>query len=443
MPQDIQVASSLSGALAQNIPSGPAPTPPQQAPQQAPQRAEREAPPPSRNPAKPKALRPSEFMSAVQSGADPFDVDAPPEEASLGDSWVDHTQARIDEPARQAKQKPEQNQDNADPDFLEEPDSGDQQLEQEASPEAEEFDEFGNRIDRAAEEQARQEWAGKLADSLAKGQIPHDLLKDIPVEVPVNGKMVQVPFEEMRQGYMRQADYTRSKNEAFALRDRSNHIIQLERQRAQEWRDPGMLRQGLRSMVGDDVLFKVAEQIAIEHVQFKSMSPMEQQLHLERQRIAQERAFLQQQHQQLQQQNQQQTMNAATQQAAELIHDYMPRALKAQGVGMYPRSRDLFFQNIAAYCEDGDITPARAKEAAIAVRQQLEEEREAVRARDRRKPVVPGGARAATPQDQRRAKPGAAEPDVIRNSRGGGALPRSSTGQQGMRPSDIRNRMGY
>jgi hypothetical protein len=124
---------------------------------------------------------------------------------------------------------------------MEDPDAAEPPLDQDAEPEAEEFDEFGNRIDVTAEKQQREEWAGKLADSLAKGQIPHDLLKDIPVEVPVNGRMVQVPFEEMRQGYMRQADYTRSKNEAFALRDRSNHILQLEQQRAQEWRDPGAL----------------------------------------------------------------------------------------------------------------------------------------------------------------------------------------------------------
>jgi hypothetical protein len=195
-------------------------------------------------------------------------------------------------------------------------------------------------------------------------------------------------------------------------------------------------------MVGDQVLFKVAEEIATEYATFKSMTPQEQRLHIERQRIEQERAQLYQQQQMIQQQTQRQTMNEATQAAMDLITDYMPKALKAQGVGMYPRSRDLFFQNIAAYAEDGNITPARAKEAAIAVRQQLEEEREAVRATQRRKPVVPGGARAATQQDQRRAKPGA-QPDVIRNSRGGGALPRSSTGQQGMRPSDIRNRMGY
>lgn len=415
-------ATRLEGVFAENIP-GVTPAPAQGV---------------GRGAAKPRAMRPSEFADAATSGADPYDVDAPPDDSQLGHSDVDHSKARVDEVASKRKKPKDDDLEFGDPDDAE----LDALNEPETEPEAEdEYDEFGNKLERP-DAKAQQEWTQKLAEGLAKGQIPHDLLKDIPVEVSINGRSVQVPFEEMRNGYMRQSDYTRAKNETFALRDRSEHILQLERQRSQEWRDPNMLRQGLRAMVGDNVVFQMARQVATEWAQFKELSPVEQRAHLERQALDQERAQFQMQQQQFMQMNQRQNNDAATQAAAERLEDYMPRALKAQGVGMYPRSRDLFYKNIEILCrEDGDISPQRCKEAAAAVREQLADEREQVKVRQSKRPVVPGGARAATRQEQTQRDPN--QPDVIRNSRGGGGLPRSSSGQVGMRPSDIRGKMGY
>jgi hypothetical protein len=372
-------------------------------------------------------------MGAVTSGMDAFESDEPPDESQLGDSWVDHTKARPDEVARDAES-------DAEPD--------DQPLEEIAEPDApKEYDEFGNEIDTTAETKAYQEWTEKLSRSLAEGKIPHELLKDLPVEVTVNGQPQQVTFEEMRQGYMRTADYTRSKQETYALKDRAEHILRLDQQRSQEWRDPNMLRQGLRTMrVPEDVMFKMAEDIAKEYVAFKRMSPMEQQLHVERQQLAQERQRIQQEQQMIQQQTQRRSVDAATQAAMQRINDYMPRALKAQGIGVYPRSEQLFIQNLEILCrDDGQITPERARQASIAVREEIGAERAEHAAKQAKRPRVPGGAQAATREEQVRRDASGKVPGerVIRNSKGGGALPISSSGQSGMRPSDIRNKMGY
>lgn len=259
-------------------------------------------------------------------------------------------------------------------------DSGDsenpllEQPNQETPPEQQLYDEHGDPIDMQAYEQARAEVMNKVRAKLDDGQFPFDELKTLPVTVKVNGEERQVSLEEMRDGYMRTANYHRQLQQAHQLRDQAQHVLNLERARNHEWKDPAQLRAGMRMLGLEESFMQAAFQWAREQVAYNRLPPRERQLYdamkVEKQRAEAMDAQLRQQ-QMLQ--RQQQGPDPATIHVAKQIEQLMPRALKAAGVGMYPLAQQKFVENLALICQDGQVDNDRAMEAARSTREFLED----------------------------------------------------------------------
>lgn len=249
-----------------------------------------------------------------------------------------------------------------------------EQPNQETPPEEQLYDEHGDPIDMQAYEQARAEVMNKVRSKLDEGQFPFEELKSLPVTVKVNGEERQVSLEEMRDGYMRTANYHHQLKQAHMLRDQAQHVLNLERARNQEWKDPTQLRAGMRMLGLEDSFMQAAFQWAREQVAYNRLPPREKQLYdamkAEKQRAEAMDAQLRQQ-QMLQ--RQQQGPDPATIHVAKQIEQLMPRALKAAGVGMYPLAQQKFVENLALICQDGQVDADRAMEAARSTREFLED----------------------------------------------------------------------
>lgn len=236
------------------------------------------------------------------------------------------------------------------------------------------YDENGEPVDMAAYEQQRAEVFQRIQEAIDDGRFPYEELKSLPVDVTVNGETRQVPFEEMRAGYMRTAHFTRQLQQAHGLRDQAQHVLNLERARNAEWRDPSQLRNGLKMLGLEESFMRAAYGWAEERVAYNKLPPRERQLYDQMQTERHQRLTMQQQMRAQQMQAQQQAgPDPATVHAAKQIEQLMPRALRANGVGTYPFAQQKFVENLTILCQDGDITPERANDAARATREFLED----------------------------------------------------------------------
>lgn len=70
-----------------------------------------------------------------------------------------------------------------------------------------------------------------VTDNLDTAEVTYfdwDTVADKPVRVKVQGDELEVPFKELRDGYMRQADYTRKTQELQSLRQRAEWADQVQ-----------------------------------------------------------------------------------------------------------------------------------------------------------------------------------------------------------------------
>lgn len=239
-----------------------------------------------------------------------------------------------------------------------------------------ETDEFGNEVNVSEIERQQAAALTEISEALAKGKFPMEQLKDFPIEVTVNGESREISLEECRNGYMRQANATRRLAEAKQIQTQANHLIQLERSRTQEWAQrPDTLRADMEAM-GLKASFEQAARLwAKERHAYLQMEPHERQFHDQQAFIARENARIAAERRALEVQKNppQDGPNPETIAAARAIENLMPKALKGQGIRSYPLANQLFVQNLSILCEDGNVTPDIARQAAVAVREQLED----------------------------------------------------------------------
>jgi hypothetical protein len=329
-----------------------------------------------------------------------------------------------------------------------------------------ETDEFGNEINVSEIERQRAAALTEISEALAEGRFPHEQLKDFPIEVMVNGEKREVSLEECRQGYMRQANATRKLAEAKQIQSRADQLIQLERARTQEWAQrPQTLRQDMEAMGLKGSFEAAARDWAKERFAYLQMPPQERQFHDQQQFLARENARIAAERRALEVQRNppQDGPSPETIAAAKAIENLMPKALKGQGIRSYPLANQLFVQNLSILCEDGNVTPEVARQAAIAVREQLED-MHAAQPVARSKRAAAEAARA--PNGQFAGKPTGPSKFPLGPRRLGSGSPvrpkglpltlgttqqptsagrgptTSSSGQKGVRPSQAFGRMG-
>lgn len=241
--------------------------------------------------------------------------------------------------------------------------------------------------------QARAEFLQKLGDILEQGRLPLDMLGDQIVEKTLpNGRKIEVTLSELDRGFMRQNDYTRKLSEAQAIKGQGEHIINLERQRRQEWQNEDLLMQGLQEMG----LWQAFERAVYKHaertVQFRALPPHEQQriqlerqLHAERQQRAQEIAQLRAAQNQPNLQAQQAEVTAHFNRQ---LNQLLPPVFKELKLPHYRRAHDKFIENLKIIYDGGELTADLVRQAGMATKEELDDE--AFRAREAMPPRSQG-----------------------------------------------------
>jgi len=314
------------------------------------------------------------------------------------------------------------------------------------------YDEHGQPIDMQAYQAQRAEVMQSIMTAIDEGRFPIEQLKDLPVTVKVNGEDREVPFEEAIQGYQRRADYTRKLEEAHSIRAQAEHVLQLERGRNMEWRDPNQLRAGLRMMGLEESFARAAYGYAQERVAYNRLPPSERALHDRLQQEQFEKMQMQEQLRQQQRMAQQQGgPDPATQHVAKQLEQLMPRAFRAHGIGNYPLAQQTFLQQLQAFCPDGEITPQRVNDAAIATKEfladlakinagQVTPNQQASQWMREPHEQMPPPSRASYPLGPRRLSPGSRPQLTLGSVMGQAGQGAGKPG--GRRPSDFLRRTG-
>lgn len=310
-----------------------------------------------------------------------------------------------------------------------------------APPEEPQYDADGNEIDPKAEAQ-RAEAMEQIRAALDTGELPFELLKDMQLEVTVNGEQRKVSLEEARGGYMRRAHFTRELEKAQGIAHQAQNILNLERARNQEWNNPQALRQGLRQLGLEESFMRAAYSWAEERVSYMKKPPTERALidQIQKIELEREQAAAQMRHQQmLQQQQQSQQPDPATQQVFAQLQQIMPRVFRQHGIGSYPLAQQTFLQQLQAFCPDGNITKERCDEAALATKEFLSD-LDRIRQEQQQQPQGGPGYPLAPRRLAAGPQRGLTLGNVLTQTSNG--RPANGNGQAGRRPSDFVRKMG-
>jgi hypothetical protein len=227
---------------------------------------------------------------------------------------------------------------------------------------------------------ARQEFMRKVEDFFSQGRAPMDMIGDLLVTKKLpNGREIDVTLAELDRGYMRQGDYTRRLMEAQQLAKQANNMLALEQNRNRSWQNEDVMLVDLLNLVGPDAVRRMVMRYARQDVDFRALpEPEKQRIMLQRQ-ADQQRAQYEQRIAQLERRISQ--PDTTDQQAESTRHfqnqlnQMLPPAFKKHGIRIYPRSKQLFVQNMEAlYDGAGPCTPKLVDDAAQATREQLEHE---------------------------------------------------------------------
>jgi hypothetical protein len=323
------------------------------------------------------------------------------------------------------------------------------------------YDADGNPIDPQTDPAAqRAQLMDQIAGALESGELPYEALKGLMIEVSVNGEQRKVSLEEARGGYMRRAHFTRELEKAQGMAQQAQSLLQLERARNQEWRNPAALRQGMRTLGLEQAFGEAAMEWAKERVQYLQKSPQERALIDERNQFMSEREQWQAEQRRLQLQQQQNPQaDPQTQAVMQQLQQVMPQVFRKHGIGNYPLAQQNWLQQLQAFCPDGQITPERCEDAAIATTEWLADMDRIRREQEGAGgPAVSGqqpsaafqghqqaaGGQQGYPLNPRRLAGAPNRPLTLGNvlhQPGGPQAPRPN-GQQARRPSDFVRRMG-
>lgn len=212
-----------------------------------------------------------------------------------------------------------------------------------------------------------------------------DKLDGLMVAVPTKGGPDRlVPINDLVHGHLRQAKLTRELEKTYQVRSQSEHILQLERQRRQEWQNHAVLERDLKTMVHPDVLHAWHMQWAEQRYNYMKAPPEQRAMWDQMQQIEAARAREQAELQQLrmwQQQQQQQQVDPATADSQRMIESNMDRSLteafraaKFQFIKVNDQNRGLWLQHLRYACDGGPVTVQACRQAAQAVVDDLREQ---------------------------------------------------------------------
>lgn len=246
-----------------------------------------------------------------------------------------------------------------------------QQLDAETEPEEQQGDPNDPRV-------AFKPYFDAMAESMSTGKpLDMKMFGDAPVVAKYKGKEITIPLKEALSSYQRQLDTTNKNKEVSRIAERAQHILSLEQQRNQQWRDHNILRRDLRAMGLGEVVDRLVMAEAEEKVSFRRLPQAEQQRIL----MAREMEARQQQweaekrHLMQQMQQQQGTQpDQVTAQYTQMLEATLPKAFAEAGIHDYGFSRRVFLENLAAEFDGSEpLTEDILQRAVMATKQYMDD----------------------------------------------------------------------
>lgn len=216
-------------------------------------------------------------------------------------------------------------------------------------------------------------------------------LEGVMVSVPTldqNGRPTGqeriVPLADVLHGHLRQSKLTRELDKTYQVRAQAEYVLQIERERNQQWQNPEVLDRDLTSTVHPQVLHEFHMKWARDYFQYLKADPATQQMIDQNRQLSAREAQLQAQLQRMQwaqQQQQQPQVDPATQAAEQVISTYMDRTLteafrgaQFKYIKVDDRTRGLWLEHLRYACDGGPVTPQACKRAAAAVVEELQDQ---------------------------------------------------------------------
>jgi hypothetical protein len=192
------------------------------------------------------------------------------------------------------------------------------------------------------------------------------------VKVKPNGEERVITVREAMDGYMRNADYSRSKQELRLKQQQIDDFVDNFDGMIASWKEPGNFRSGLRRLGLEQAFIEAARMLGREMLEEQQLTPHEREMRARMRAIEEQNRVLQEQlhgHR-----GQEQTAAAKRRQAelASKLDQLVPPAMKTHNITDSPIARQVYSQNLQALWEPGmELTADIANQAAAATAEQL------------------------------------------------------------------------
>jgi hypothetical protein len=245
----------------------------------------------------------------------------------------------------------------------------------------------------------------EILEAIKAGELPEELLTALKGVAKVNGQDMPVTFREALEGYQRQADYTRGKQEARAARQEAQETMQNMRDMFAQWADGDALLRDVQKLGHMDGFRKAALRFAQEEVRnarWQRENPEAYRLHQQLQKEQGEREALERR---LRSQPDPQAAQRQ-EQFAQRLESLVAPAFAKHGLPDLPQVREEFAKALRALHEDGADIAVTVEHAAITTAQLLGDM--AMRYQQSQQPQNGAPARNPSPLPGRPAAPAAA-----------------------------------
>lgn len=249
--------------------------------------------------------------------------------------------------------------------------------EAEANAEGEAAEEVDPDAEAPASEQIHGLDGDAILSAIKEGRLPDELLDKLTITQRINGEDVPVTIKEARENGMRLSDYSRSKNELRAERDKFEGAQQDFVSMVKSWKvnTPDQrfnTRMMLERWMGSDVFMDIVRDVADEHLKVEAMGPAGKEAFFEARRVKQELAQERWRAQQLERRSEQATRQQGQETFAKRVNTMRDAAFAKHKIDMSAPTDQLFRANLRGLWDGrSDVTQELADQAAQATLEDL------------------------------------------------------------------------
>jgi hypothetical protein len=218
----------------------------------------------------------------------------------------------------------------------------------------------------------------EMHQAISGSHLPEQLF-DRMIRVSDGEREWDVPIGEMRQGYMRANNFSRGKQEQARVIGEAKGMVEGIRGQFQAWKQsPEQGVQQMRGILGDAAFDKMVELRATQMYQLKNMPPQFRQMYIENEQLKIEKARIAAEQEQRQRAGDPVQQQMLLQQSQQFVSQHVPALLERHKISMNNASINMLSQHVQALWDRNPATIHQAlEEAASATAQELRANAEA------------------------------------------------------------------